>query len=652
MRKAREREMRIEAPYGTWKSPISAALVVEDAVGIGAVQLDGDAMYWVETRPNEGGRSVVVRRDASGDAQDAIPAPYSARTRVHEYGGLCFWASGRDLYFANYSDQRVYRQRRGESLVPITPAGVDLRYADGMIDARRNRLVCVREDHRQTDREAVNSIVALDLDGGEGEILVSGSDFYAAPCVSADGSTLCWLSWDHPNMPWDDTQLWIAPILPDGALGSPTKIAGRRGESVFQPEWSPDGALYFVSDRTGWWNLYRWIDGDIEALAPMTAEFGVPGWALGSRTYAIESADRIVCQYAQAGRWALATLDARGAELRPLDAPFTEMARGDIRASNGRVVLAAGSPTMPTSLASIDLESGETSLLRESRPASVDASYISAPRPIEFETTGGETARAFHYAPRNPDYAAPLGELPPLLVISHGGPTGAASGALDLACQFWTSRGIAVVDVDYGGSTGYGSAYRRRLNGRWGIVDVDDCVNAALHLAREGLADADRLLARGGSAGGYTTLAALTFRDVFRAGASYYGVSDLEALAAETHKFESRYLDSMVGPYPERRDLYVERSPIRHTERLSCPIILFQGLEDRVVPPNQAEEMLAALRAKRLPVAYIPFEGEQHGFRRSENIIRSLEAELYFYSRILGFEPADDIEPVEIEGLE
>ncbi len=644
--------MPTEAPYGTWKSPISAALVVEDAVGIGAVQLDGDAVYWVETRPNEGGRSVVVRRDAGGDAQDAIPAPYSARTRVHEYGGLCFWASGRDLYFANYSDQRVYRQRRGDSPVPITPAGVDLRYADGMIDARRNRLVCVREDHRQTDREAVNSIVALDLDGGEGDILVSGSDFYAAPCVSADGSTLCWLSWDHPNMPWDDTQLWIAPILPDGALGSPTKIAGRRGESVFQPEWSPDGALYFVSDRTGWWNLYRWIDGDIEALAPMAAEFGVPGWALGSRTYAIESADRIVCQYARAGRWTLATLDARGAELRALDAPFTEMARGDIRASNGRVVLAAGSPTMPTSLASIDLESGETSLLRESRPASVDASYISAPRPIEFETTGGETARAFHYAPRNPDYAAPPGELPPLLVISHGGPTGAANGALDLACQFWTSRGIAVVDVDYGGSTGYGSAYRRRLNGRWGIVDVDDCVNAALHLAREGLADADRLLARGGSAGGYTTLAALTFRDVFRAGASYYGVSDLEALAAETHKFESRYLDSMVGPYPERRDLYVERSPIRHTERLSCPIILFQGLEDKVVPPNQAEEMLAALRAKRLPVAYIPFEGEQHGFRRSENIIRSLEAELYFYSRILGFEPADDIEPVEIEGLE
>ena len=644
--------MPTEAPYGTWKSPISAALVVEDAVGIGAVQLDGDAVYWVETRPNEGGRSVVVRRDAGGDAQDAIPAPYSARTRVHEYGGLCFWASGRDLYFANYSDQRVYRQRRGDSPVPITPAGVDLRYADGMIDARRNRLVCVREDHRQTDREAVNSIVALDLDGGEGDILVSGSDFYAAPCVSADGSTLCWLSWDHPNMPWDDTQLWIAPILPHGALRSPTKIAGRRGESVFQPEWSPDGALYFVSDRTGWWNLYRWIDGDIEALAPMAAEFGVPGWALGSRTYAIESADRIVCQYARAGRWTLATLDARGAELRALDAPFTEMARGDIRASNGRVVLAAGSPTMPTSLASIDLESGETSLLRESRPASVDASYISAPRPIEFETTGGETARAFHYAPRNPDYAAPPGELPPLLVISHGGPTGAANGALDLACQFWTSRGIAVVDVDYGGSTGYGSAYRRRLNGRWGIVDVDDCVNAALHLAREGLADADRLLARGGSAGGYTTLAALTFRDVFRAGASYYGVSDLEALAAETHKFESRYLDSMVGPYPERRDLYVERSPIRHTERLSCPIILFQGLEDKVVPPNQAEEMLAALRAKRLPVAYIPFEGEQHGFRRSENIIRSLEAELYFYSRILGFEPADDIEPVEIEGLE
>ncbi len=640
------------APYGTWKSPITSDMVVENSVRLGAVELDGDDIYWVEERPHEGGRNVIVRRSAEGIAEDVTPAPYNVRTRVHEYGGLCFWISDGTLLFSNFADGRVYRQNQGEDPTPITPADVDLRYADGMIDRARNRLVCVREDHRESDQDCANTIVALGLNGcDEGEVLVSGSDFYGYPSVSPDGGTMAWLRWDHPNMPWDSTELWMADILENGSLGEPRKIAGMPGESVFQPEWSPDGVLYFVSDRTGWWNLYRWRGGHIEAMAPMQAEFGSPGWALGTRTYAFESDERIVCEYAENGFWKLATLHTRTSEFSPIETPYTEMSRGDIRAADGRVVLEAGSASLPDALLSLNPDSGEISVLRESRSVPVDDGYISMPQPIEFDTDGGLTAHAFYYPAKNADFAGVEGEKPPLLAISHGGPTGAAATSFSLSYQFWTSRGIAIVDVNYGGSTGYGTAYRRRLNGQWGIVDIADCVNAALHLVETDEVDGERLMIRGGSAGGYTTLAALTFRDVFKVGASLYGVSDLGALAEHTHKFESRYLDSMVGPYPERRDLYEERSPIYHAESLSCPIILFQGTDDKVVPPPQSEMMLDALRKKGLPVAYLSFEGEGHGFRNSENVKSALDAELYFYSRILGFDLADNIDPVEIENL-
>ena len=640
------------APYGSWESPITTGLIVQDSVSLGSVQMDGDDVYWVEMRPQEGARNVIVRRAPDGEVSDVTPGPYNVRTRVHEYGGLCFWVGDGVVLFSNFTDQRVYRQEVGAQPEPVTPEGVDLRYADGKIDGGRNRLVCVREDHRDADGEAVNTVVALDLnEGGEGEVLVRGSDFYGYPSVSPDGSQITWLSWDHPNMPWDTTELWVAELQDDGTLAAATKIAGEEGESVFQPEWSPDGTLYFVSDRTGWWNLYRWRGGRIEAIAPMRAEFGAPAWALGTRTYAFESAERIVCKYVENGFWKLATIDTQTTQFTPVETPYTEMSRGDIKASPGHVVLEAGSSALPDSLISMNPDTGEIAPLKESRPVPVSDGYLSEPRAIEFETTGGKTAHAYYYPAKNADFRGPDSERPPLLVVSHGGPTGSAATSFNLSYQFWTSRGIAVVDVNYGGSTGYGTEYRRRLNGQWGIVDIDDCINAALHLVREDEVDVDRLMVRGGSAGGYTTLASLTFRDVFKVGASYYGVSDLEGLATETHKFESRYLDSMIGPYPERRDLYVERSPIHHTEQLSCPIILLQGLEDRVVLPNQAEMMVDALRKKGLPVAYLPFEGEQHGFRMSENIKRALEAELYFYSRILGFEIADEIEPVEIEGL-
>ncbi len=641
------------SPYGSWKSPITSDMVIQNSVRLGSIALDGDNIYWVEERPHEGGRNVIVRRTPDGVAEDVTPDPYNVRTRVHEYGGLCFWVSDGTLLFSNFANGRVYRQDAGGEPTPITPEGVDLRYADGMIDRNHSRLVCVREDHRESDQDCANEIVALDLDGcGEGEVLVSGSDFYGYPSVSPDGSTMAWLRWDHPNMPWDSTELWTADILDDGSLGDPRKVAGMMGESIFQPEWSPDGILYFVSDRTGWWNLYRWRDGNIEAIAPITVEFGAPAWALGSHTYAFEWAERIVCEYAENGFWKLATINTRTTELEPIETPYTEMSRGDIRASAGRVLLEAGSPILPDALLSLDPDTREISVIKESRSIPVDDGYISTPQPIEFETDGDLTAHAFYYPAKNADFVGEEGEKPPLMVISHGGPTGAAMTSFSLSYQYWTSRGIAIVDVNYGGSTGYGTQYRRRLNGEWGVVDIADCVNAALHLVEAGEVDGERLMIRGGSAGGYTTLAALAFRDVFRVGASHYGVSDLGALAEHTHKFESRYLDSMVGPYPERRDLYEERSPIHHTEGLSCPIILFQGTEDRVVPPPQSEMMLEALREKGLPVAYLSFEGEGHGFRDSENVKRALEAELYFYSRILGFSLADDIESVEIENLD
>ena len=636
------------APYGSWKSPITSERIVAGTIGLEQVALDGKDIYWIETRPLEGGRHVIVRRTPDGATRDVTPPGYNARTRVHEYGGGAYAVRNGVVVFSNFADQRLYRQEPDGEPKPVSPAG-EVRYADGRITAD-GHLLCVREDHSAAGREAVNAVVRLALDGGaETRVLASGRDFYAAPRLSPDGPRLAWLAWDHPNMPWDGTELWLGELRPDGTVGHAERVAGGPNESVSQPEWSPGGVLHFVSDRTGWWNLYRWRDSRAEPLCPLEAEFGRPQWVLGNPTYAFASPGTIVCSYTRQGAWRLAWFDTASGQREEIEESYADI--WSVSAARGLAVFCAASASEPAAVVSLDLGRHHLTLLRRSSALDLDPGYLSVPRAIEFPTAGGRTAHAFHYAPRNRDFVAPKGTRPPLLVISHGGPTGSTTGRLRLEVQFWTSRGFAVVDVNYGGSTGYGRAYRERLNGQWGLVDVEDCVNAARYLVERGEADPDRLAIRGGSAGGYTTLCALTFRDLFRAGASYYGVSDLEALAKETHKFESRYLDRLVGPYPERRDLYRERSPIHFTDRLSCPVILFQGLEDKVVLPNQAETMVEALRAKGLPVAYVPFAGEQHGFRRAENIKRALDAELYFYSRIFGFEPTEPIEPVAIENL-
>jgi len=637
------------APYGSWKSPITSDAIVAATIGLGQIVLDGDGVYWTELRPNEGGRSVIVRQSADGRTVDMNAAPLNARTRVHEYGGGAFTASEGVVYFSNFADQRLYRQAGTSDSFPLTPEA-PLRYADAIVDRRRKRLLCVREDHRPTNREAINTIVGIAVaQGGEGEVLVSGNDFYSSPRLSPDGKHLAWLTWNHPNMPWDRTELLVAEMRDAGSLGQVTHVAGGPDESIFQPQWSPDGVLHFVSDRTGWWNLYRWKDGRVESLCPLDAEFGRPQWIFAMSTYAFVSATQIICAYGKDGTWHLARLDTGSRQLADIATPYTEIS--DVRATTRHAVFIGGSATEPASVVRLDLSNQQLTTLRRSSTLSIDSGFLSVPQPIEFPTENGLKAHALFYPPRNRDFSAASEERPPLLVKSHGGPTAAATTLFNAGTQYWTGRGIAVLDVNYGGSSGYGRAYRDRLKGQWGVVDVDDCVNGARFLVERGAVDGRRLAITGGSAGGYTTLCALTFRNVFKAGASHYGIGDLEALAHDTHKFESRYEESLVGPYPARRDLYRARSPIHFTDRLSCPVIFFQGLEDKIVPPNQAEMMVAALKAKGLPVAYVPFAGEQHGFRRAENIKRALDGELYFYSRVFGFSLAEPVEPVEIENL-
>jgi len=648
------------APYGSWRSPIDAASLARGGRRLGAPAIAADgAVWWAEGRPDEGGR-VVLMRQAEGDEPEAVtPADTNVRTRVHEYGGGAWCLVEPDLVlFVDFSDQRLYRQRIGEAPVAISPEPPQpgaLRYADMHPSPDGLTVVCVRE--RDAEPEPANEIVSLAIDGGgEPQVLATGRDFYSSPRISPDGEWLAWTCWDHPNMPWDGTELWVAPLADSG---EERLIAGGPEESIFQPEWGPDGRLHFASDRDGWWNLYRArepgteLSGEEGALVQLTeeeADYAHPQWLFGGATFAFLASGAIACVRCKEGEERLFLLEPDGWEATDLGLPFTSFGYPVLAARGSKVAFAAASPESETAVAVYDVDSGETEIVRTSSDEAVDPAYVSRPRAVEFPTGDGDVAYGFYYPPANPEFEAPEGELPPLIVESHGGPTSHATPALDAEFLYWTSRGIGVVDVNYRGSSGYGREYRNKLRGTWGVVDNEDCVNAALHLARGGEADRERLAIRGGSAGGYATLCALTFHDAFAAGASYFGVADAGALAEDTHKFESRYLDRLIGPYPEQADLYRERSPIYHVEQLQVPVILLQGLEDKIVPPNQAETMAAALERNGVPYAYLAFEGEQHGFRRAETNIRCFEAELYFYGRIMGFEPADELEPVEIVG--
>ena len=643
----------ITAPYGSWESPLTAARVTAGALRLDQIQLDGDDVYWVEGRASEGGRYVIVKMSPDGATSDVTPAGFNVRSRVNEYGGAAYTVDRGTIYFSNFEDQRLHWQLPGRSPEPLTPQGYF--YSDYRIDPHHNRLIGVREDHSKGDAEPPLTIVSIDCDhigpprdssshseraeAGAGRVLVSGADFYSDPIVSPDGRSLAWIQWNHPNMPWDGTELWIAALNADGALGARQQIAGGVDESIFQPEWSPDGTLYFVSDRTGWWNLYRRVGTTIEPVHAMAAEFGKPQWTFSMVTYAFISEERLVATYADGGCWKMALVDVTARTFEPINLPVEPIE--SIRADRRAIYCVGGSATEPLAIVRVPLDSMTAEVLRSSSGEQIAAEWLSLPEAVTFRVTPGSTSasrdvHAFYYAPKNPGATAPGGERAPLLVLTHGGPTGATSDVLDPEVQFWTSRGFAVLDVNYSGSTGYGRPYRDRLRGQWGIVDVEDAVGGAEAMVAQGKADGARLMIRGGSAGGYTTLAALTFHSTFSAGASYYGISDIEVLAHDTHKFESRYLDSLIGPYPAARDLYVKRSPIHFTDRLSCPLILFQGLDDKVVPPNQSAMMAEALRKKGVKVAYVTFEGEQHGFRKEENIIRALEEELAFYRDVFG----------------
>ena len=636
------------SPYGSWKSPITSDLVVQSVIGLGQIEIEGEDIYWLEMRPAEQGRYVITKHTQDGKTAEVNPPPFNARTPVHEYGGGAYKVNEDVIYFANFADQRIYKMRPGKEPKPITPK-TQLRYADLDFDDRRARIICIREDHREKGKEPANTIVSMGLEGQDPEVIVSGNDFYSSPRISPDGKLLAWITWNHPCMPWDKTELWVGGLSRDGSVEEPVLVAGEQEESVVQPLWSPNGVLHFVSDRSNWWNIYRWQDNEVEPLHRLDAEFATPHWIFAQSNYGFESEKSLICSYTKNGVWHLAHLDTETGSLEPIETPYTSVS--NVRASRDYAVFIGGSPQEARSVVKLDLKTHETEVLKRSSEVSIDPGYISKPKPMEFSTENDLTAHAICYEPTNKDYVAPPGTLPPLLVLSHGGPTASASTTLSWSIQYWTSRGFAVVDVNYGGSTGYGREYMQRLYGQWGIMDVDDCVNAAKYLVDSGKVDWEKLIIRGGSAGGYTTINALAFRDVFKAGASYYGISDLEVFVKDTHKFESRYLDSLIGPYPERKDLYYSRSAINFLDQIHAPMILFQGLEDKIVPPNQAELIVEALRKRGRPVAYLAFEGEQHGFRQAKNIKRSLEAELYFYSRIFNFKLADPIEPVPIENL-
>jgi dipeptidyl aminopeptidase/acylaminoacyl peptidase len=640
----------ITMPYGSWPSPVSAESVVAGTRALGSLSFDEDFLYWVESRPEEGGRNTIMRWSAFDGVEEILPAPWNARTRVQEYGGRSVLVVDGTIWFSNFDDQRVYRFTPGEQPVPITPEQ-DLRYAGCVFDSTRNRLICVREDHRVLG-EPRNVLVALPLgEVSEGEVLFEDADFVSAVSISSDGQRIAFTSWLHPNMPWDNTTLWSAGFDPDGGLADITKHNPSSRESVINPQFDNDHHLYVISDRDDWWKIYR-VEGKQFSVIESgleQAEIGGPDWQVGQNFYHLLDDGMILAQVMRGGVEHLALIDADKSTSQPL--MLESAAIGDVLPVANRLFVINAPTDRPPVLLETDLQGSVRTTIRTAGEFDLGVDWIPEYQMVSFPTGSGAVAHGIYLPPANPEVTAPAGSAPPLIVSVHGGPTGVSGPTFKPSQLFWTSRGFAILDLNYRGSTGFGREYRRSLYGQWGIADVEDAVAGATWLAEQGLADPEKLTIRGGSAGGYTTLAAHAFHDAFAAGASYYGISDLEALAEDTHKFESRYLDQVIGPYPERKDLYVQRSPIHHLAGFRAPLLLLQGLDDRVVPPNQSEMIFEALKSRGIPTAYLAFEGEGHGFRKAENQIRALEAELYFYAKVLGFELAEPLPPLEIEGL-
>ena len=622
------------AEFGFWKSPITSELVSSESVRLSEPRIQGDSIFWLESRPKEKGRLALVRRQREAASEDVLRAPWSPQTRVHEYGGGAYTVADRTVFFSERRDGRLYRNAQNGRPLALTPEGPQ-RYADLELDRRRNRLLAVCEDHSDSGHEAVQSIVAVGLgdDGDPRRTVLVGADFYSNPRVSPDGARMCWLEWHHPNMPWDGTELWVGQIAEDGLVSEKRRVAGGSRDSIFQPQWSPGGTLHFVSDRTGFWNLYRKEGCQTVPLHRLDAEFGLAQWLFGMSTYGFADDGRILCTYCEEGSWRIGLL-LRNGRFEEVKTPYSQI--DNLAVGGQQAVFRAAGPNELSALVRLDLATSQTEVLRRSGELPDEVlPYVSRARPVSLPSTDGRTVHGFHYPPRNPDYLPPEHEKPPLIIRLHGGPTAAASNALSLSAQFWASRGFSVFDLNYRGSTGYGRSYREALNGQWGVLDVDDTVAGARYLVSHGLADPERVIVKGGSAGGYTVLCCLAFRDDFAAGAAYYGISDLTQLAVETHKFESRYTERLVGAWPDEAALYAERSPLRAADRLTAPAIFFQGSEDAVVPKEQTEAMVAALRKRHVPVAYYLFEGEAHGFRDPANVKRALDAELCFYATLL-----------------
>jgi dipeptidyl aminopeptidase/acylaminoacyl peptidase len=651
-------------PYGSWASSLTAEKLADKGIRFGHMCVDGDELYWLESRSKEQGRSVLVKHSADGSLEDILPNGISVRTKVHEYGSGDFLVDQKIVYFVNAKDQCVYRFD-GELLRLTEPnKQAEQRFADFAISHDKKFLICVRETHHEN--EVINELVSISLSNGKNDpinkssvkVLHSGFDFYSFPRLTKLGHRLCWTCWNQPDMPWDAAELWVADIHQDGSLDAAHKIVGggekiensnlQNQQSVYQPTWSDDGVLHYISDASGWTNIYSCRDGVLNALTPIDREFGIPQWVLASSTYALGINNQIYAVYIQQGQQQLCHIDAETGHIEPITLPFKNF--GDhLLLSKHFLYFRAAGPAVEEAIYRFNIKTEKVERLNQLKDFPLSIEELSVAQSIEFKSEQQRACHAFYYKPSNRQYTAPENTLPPLIVMSHGGPTAMTNNSLNAAIQFWTHRGFAVVDVNYGGSTGYGKKYRDSLRGNWGIVDVEDCIAAAKYLVSEGLADEKSLLIRGGSAGGYTTLCALTFHDVFAAGMSRYGVADLESLASDSHKFEARYLDSMIGAYPQEKELYQARSPIHFTEKLSCPILLLQGEDDKVVPPNQAEMMVEALDKLKIPFAYQLYSGEGHGFRKSETIVNALNSELYFYRKVLDIEDSEKLEKIEIQ---